>query len=643
MASPSLAADSPTATPRIALLAVTQRGVERARILRQRLTSGDLYRPAKYGPAPATWEHPYDTALAAQVTDCFAQYDHLVFFLATGAVTRLIAPCLDTKTTDPGVLAIDEAGHFVVPVLSGHQGGANAFARTVAGYLGATPVITTASDVIGGLSLDLLEDTLGWVAEPADRLKAAAMALVNQEPVAIIQELGAPGSWLHTWDLPPQVTWVSRVTDLPQQSFRYVLWITDRLVDDLHGLDAARILWFRPPSLVLGVGCERGIPLAALEEGLQRFLTQAGYAQASITTMASLDRKADETAMIELAQQAGWHSRWYSAAELAQVPGMAHPSQAVERCVGTPGVAEPAALLTAQAEHLLVEKQVLASPLASQRMTFALARQAAMAERPPTPGKVIFIGAGPGDPELLTLKARRLLSQADVVIYAGSLIPEAILHHASATATLYNSAPLTLEQVMDIMTTAVQAGQRVVRLQSGDLSLYSAIQEQMALLDELGIDYEAVPGISAFQAAAAALNSELTIPEVVQTIILTRGEGKTKMPSGESLAALAAHRASLCIFLSARLSRSVQQQLLTAYAPDTPVAILYRVSWPDEQIIITRLQDLHSEIRKNNLTRTTLILVGDAIGSRKNRSRLYHTTHAHIFRRRIRVRKGSSA
>ncbi len=628
-----------TAIPRIALLAVTQKGVERAHILRQRLTHGDLYRPAKYGSATATWEHLYDASLAAQATACFAQYDHLVFFLATGAVTRLIAPCLDTKTTDPGVLAVDEAGHFVVPVLSGHQGGANAFARTVAGYLGATPVITTASDVIGGLSLDLLEDTLGWIAEPTERLKTVAMALVNQEPVAIIQELGAAGSWLNAWDLPPHVTWVSRVTDLPAAAFRAVVWITDRSVDDLHGLDAERILWFRPPSLVLGVGCERGIPRAALDDGLERFLTQVGYARSSITSMASLDRKADEVAMVELAEHAGWHTAFYSAEALAQVPGIARPSQAVERCVGTPGVAEPAALLTAQAEHLLVDKHVLTSPLATQRMTFALARQAVVAEHPPALGKVIFIGAGPGDPELLTLKGRRLLAQADVVIYAGSLIPEALLQHASATAVLHNSAPLTLEQVMEIMTNAVQAGQQVVRLQSGDLSLYSAIQEQMTLLDEIGIDYEAVPGISAFQAAAAALHSELTVPEVVQTIILTRGEGKTSMPSGESLASLAAHRASLCIFLSARLSRSVQQQLLTAYGPETPVAILYRVSWPDEQIILTRLQDLHSEIRKNKLTRTTLILVGDAIGSRKNRSRLYHTTHAHIFRKRVRARK----
>src|SRR4029453_7336146 len=360
--------------PQIALIAVTQKGVEHARHLRQKLKAGEIYRPARYGPATAAWDRPYDTALAAQVAGWFAQYDHLIFFLATGAVTRLIAPCLDSKTTDPGVLAVDEAGRFVIPVLSGHQGGANAFARTVAGHLGATPVITTASDVIGGLSLDLLAETLGWVAEPAECLKAAAMALGNQEPGAIIQGVGRPGSWLNAWELPPRVTWVSRVMDLPSQSFSAVLWITDRLIADLHGLDAERILWFRPPSMVLGVGCERGLPLPALEDGLEHFLRQAGYARASITALASLDRKADEMAIVELARRSGWQTCFYGAGELAQVTGMARPSSAVERCVGTPGVAEPAALLAAQAEHLLAEKQVVASALAPQRMTFALAR-----------------------------------------------------------------------------------------------------------------------------------------------------------------------------------------------------------------------------------------------------------------------------
>ena len=200
---------------------------------------------------------------------------------------------------------------------------------------------------------------------------------------------------------------------------------------------------------------------------------------------------------------------------------------------------------------------------------------------------MVFVSAGPGDPELLTLKGRRSLSLADVVVYAGSLVPEEVLRHVPPTAALHNSAHLTLEEVIDRLTTAVRAGKRVVRLHSGDTSLYSAIHEQMTVLDAEGIGYEVIPGISSFQAAAATLQAELTLPEVVQTVILTRAEGQTPMPDREALADLARHRATLCIFLSARLAEQLQEQLLTAYPLETPTAILHRVSWPDEKIILT--------------------------------------------------------
>lgn len=267
-------------------------------------------------------------------------------------------------------------------------------------------------------------------------------------------------------------------------------------------------------------------------------------------------------------------------------------------------------------------------------MTFALARHAHFQIRSGTVGTIHFVGAGPGDPDLLTLKARHILARADVIIYAGSLVPEAVLTHVPRSAELHNSAFLTLEQVMAIMLTAVQAGRRVVRLHSGDTSIFSAIQEQIAILDAAGIDCEIVPGISSFQAVAAALKCELTLPEKTQTIILTRGEGNTPMPEGETLAALAQHRATLCIFLSARLAERVQAELLGAYPPDTPVAIAHRVSWPDEQIVATRLDRLAAAVREHGFSRTTLILVGAALAGGHKRSRLYDEAHGHIFRKR---------
>lgn len=622
-----------TAPAKIALIAVTHRGLEQARLLRTRLGRGEVHRSAHLGDAAHPWEYSFAGALSEQVPALFARCDQLVFFLAAGAATRLIAPCLLSKTSDPGVLAVDEAGRFVISLLSGHRGGANALARTVAGCLGATPVITTASDVLGGLSVDGLADAFGWIAEPAERLKPTAAALVNGESVAIVQEIGSRGCWLDETELPDTVTFTHDVRRLQGRRFQQVLWITDRQVDDCRGLDEQRILWFRPPSLVLGVGCERGISTEALADGLERFLQEHRMARASIRTLASVDRKAGETALLELAERHGWQTVFYPPAQLAQVSGIRNPSPLVEQCVGTPGVAEPAALLAAGAERLLVEKQVVVSPLSPRRMTFALARLSSFQERT-TAGRVIFIGAGPGDPDLFTLKGRHALRRADVVIYAGSLVPEAVLRHAPATARVYNSAPLTLEQVMEIVLTAVGNGQCVVRLHSGDTSLYSAIQEQLAVLEEAAIDCEVIPGISAFQATAAALQSELTLPEIVQTVILTRGEGLTKMPPGESLESLAQHKATLCIFLSAKLVATVQAQLLTAYPPWTPAVIAYRVGWPEEKIIVTTLAELTGQVRRHRLTRTTLLLVGEAVGGRRNRSRLYHRSHGHLFRAR---------
>jgi len=289
----------------IAFVAVTRRGLEQARLLRKRLRAGEVHRPERYGPAEHGWEVVYAGALSELVPELFRRCGQMVFFLAAGAVTRLIAPCLGSKETDPGVLAVDEAGRFVIPLLSGHKGGANAFARTVAGCLGAIPVITTASDVVGGLSLDLLEDAFGWTAEPRERLKPAARALVDGEPMAIVQEIGSADSWMNDLELPANVSVVRNPAELAGRSVAYALWITDRLVEDRAGIEEGRVLWYRPKSLVLGVGCERGISAAALEDGLDRFLAEHRFVRDSIGTLASVELKADEQGMLGLARGHG--------------------------------------------------------------------------------------------------------------------------------------------------------------------------------------------------------------------------------------------------------------------------------------------------------------------------------------------------
>jgi len=250
-------------------------------------------------------------------------------------------------------------------------------------------------------------------------------------------------------------------------------------------------------------------------------------------------------------------------------------------------------------------------------------------------GTVYFVGAGPGAADLITLRGARLLSAADVVVYAGSLVPQEVLAHCGPDAIKIDSASLTLEQILKRMIPAAREGKLVVRLHSGDPSIYGAIHEQMAALRDAGVPFEAVPGVSSFQATAARLHLELTVPGVVQTVILTRLSGATGVPDREDLERLAAHRASLCLFLSARHVARAQEKLMPHYGERAPVAIAHRVGWPDERIRVVELQDLASSVREMGVTRTALFVVTPALGPGEDtRSRLYSADHGHLFRKR---------
>ncbi len=253
---------------------------------------------------------------------------------------------------------------------------------------------------------------------------------------------------------------------------------------------------------------------------------------------------------------------------------------------------------------------------------------------------VYIIGAGPGDPELLTVKAARIISQADAIVFANSLVPKQILNHVHPEAELIPTGNKTLEEIIPLMVERVKAGLSVVRLHSGDLTLYSAITEQMQALAAEKIPFELIPGISAFQAAAAKLSTELTIPELVQTIILTRISGRASaVPETEELASLAAHQASLCLYLAARHVEVAQEKLLQHYPRDTPVAICFRVGWSDEKIWLVPLEQMSAVTQQENLVRTTLYLISPALklleqkeSNTVNRSQLYHPQHSHLFR-----------
>jgi precorrin-4/cobalt-precorrin-4 C11-methyltransferase len=246
--------------------------------------------------------------------------------------------------------------------------------------------------------------------------------------------------------------------------------------------------------------------------------------------------------------------------------------------------------------------------------------------------QVIFVGAGPGDPELITLKGIKAIEQAQVVIYAGSLVNPEILRYAPQDAEVHNSASMTLEQVLEVMDRSVKAGKRVARVHTGDPSIYGAIQEQIDQLENMGISYAVIPGVSSFLAAAASLRREYTLPGVSQTVILTRIEGRTPVPQKEKLGELAKHRATMGIFLSVQDIERVMQELREGYQPETPVAVVYKASWPEEKIIRGTLENIAQKVREQGVSKTALILVGDFLGDEYERSLLYHPGFSHEFR-----------
>ncbi|NLM52758.1 MAG: precorrin-4 C(11)-methyltransferase [Firmicutes bacterium] len=246
---------------------------------------------------------------------------------------------------------------------------------------------------------------------------------------------------------------------------------------------------------------------------------------------------------------------------------------------------------------------------------------------------VYFVGAGPGDPELITIKGARLLKEADLIIYAGSLVNPEILCYANPGAKIVDSKDLDLPRLMRLMQEAVAKGQKVVRLHTGDPSLYGAIQEQIRQLEAAGIATQIVPGVSSYAAAAAAVGRELTVPEVTQTVIITRLGGRTPVPEKESLSKLAMHQASMCIFLSVGMIDKVVAELLKAYPTTTPAAVVEKASWPQERVIRGTLATLAEQVKAAGITKTAMILLGDFLGNTESVSRLYAPEFSHGYRK----------
>jgi cobalt-precorrin 5A hydrolase len=309
------------------------------------------------------------------LTETFTAYDCHVFVISVGAVVRMIAPLIKDKKIDPAVICVDDAARFAICVLSGHVGRGNFFTDRVAEILGAQSVVTTASDAIGTLTVDILGREFGWKLDDPDRnVTRGCAAVVNSAPVLFVQEAGEPNWWPLDKALPPGVRYATSLDGVEAHAFEILLIATDRDIKASHPEHWAKAVIYRPKSLVLGIGSDKGTPSELIERGTLTVLARNYLSPNSVKALATIDKKQDEPGIRALAERFGWPLEIYPAEELDAVPGIESPSETVMRYVGTRGVAEPAALLCAGAERLLVRKQAYTEPGAGRSMTLAVAR-----------------------------------------------------------------------------------------------------------------------------------------------------------------------------------------------------------------------------------------------------------------------------
>ena len=600
----------------IAIIIASDQGAETARTIRREMPNSEIFSSIEREGCT-----PIDS-IATFTAVHFHDFDALLFIGALGICVRTIAPCIQSKYKDPAVINIDAVGKHVIPVLSGHVGGANELAKRIAGIIGGEAIITTQSDNTNLWALDTLDRQFGWKAEKTHPMNEIIAAFVNKRPTALLLDIRDKGTNYMEHTCPEHVELFYRFEDVPQERFHLLIAVTPRIYNF-----SIPTLIFRPPVLHMGIGCKRNAHPEGAWEWIKKDMTTKGLSPLSLKSISTIELKKEEPLIREISRQTELPLTVYATEDLQGI-AVPNPSEKVFEVTSVYGVAESTALKSARNEQLFIEKQKM-SLLEGSHFTYAIACDA-LAERK---GFIEIVGAGPGDPELISVKGKRFLEQADLILYAGSLVPVELTYYAKPGATVHSSASMDLEEQFAIMKEFYDKGLFIVRLHTGDPCIYGAIQEQMAFFDEYGMHYHITPGISSFLAAAAALQSQFTIPEKVQTIILTRGEGRTPMPEKEKLHLLARSQSTMCIFLSASIAEQVQSELLEHYPPTTPVAACYHLTWKDERIYRGELKDLARIIKENHLTLTTMIVVGEAIDNRQGLSRLYSHQFKHLFRK----------
>ena len=487
----------------IAIVTITKNGVELGQRLTQLLRGCHLYLPAKFASGQKAGEYPFQEPVKEVVARIFSKYKSLVLIMATGIAVRLVASELRGKHEDPAVVVMDERGKFVVSLLSGHIGGANQLASKIASLTGAQPVITTASEVSRTIAVDLLGREFGWEVEGDANVSKVSAAIINGDEVGIYQDTGERNWWQGT--LPENIRKFSSLEDLEKSACLAALVITDRLLGQEYRTLLAKAVIYHPQSLVVGIGCNRGVSSSLIKEAVSQVFQEYGLSLKSIRNIASLDLKNDEKGLLEFARVHGLPVEFFTGEALSQVKFPSALSATTFKWVGTPAVCEPAALLSSKSNHLVVPKTKLGG------VTIAVARVPFNSSEKQESGKLFLVGIGPGAPEQMTFKAREALTWSNVVVGYKTYV-KLIEQFLSQKEVITGGMRGEVERMKRAVSLA-EEGKTVAVVCSGDAGIYGMAGLVGEIMQQQGcptkFEIEVIPGVPSLCAAAALLGAPM--------------------------------------------------------------------------------------------------------------------------------------
>ncbi len=483
---------------KVAIVAITKSGAELGRKILEALPGSILYFPEKLGFEPGERMYPFSQTLKELIGEFFPGYRSLVLIMAAGIAVRLVAPKLENKHKDPGVVVVDEGGRFAISLVSGHEGGANELARRIAQAIGAQPVITTAEEARETISLDTLGQSFGWELEEGADLARVRAALINGEEVGIYQDAGERNWWPKGTPLPTNIYILTNLEDIKRLSLKAAIIITDRLLDQKL---VEHVAIYRSKSLVVGLGYHQGVSPSHIEEAVGQLLLKHNLSPKSIRNVATIDVKQGEASLSHLAQAKSLNVEFFSAPALAEVDFPSPPSSMTHKWVGTPSVCEAAALLSSGASSLLVPKTKLGD------ITLAIAR----IPFDKSLGKLFLVGLGPGDPDYLTPRARKTLSESDVILGYRTYIEllGGIVRGKEVVSTEMGEEVKRAERAISL----AGQGKTVSLVSGGDSGLYGMaglVMEMLRFQKKAEIYLEVIPGVPALCGASSLLGAPLT-------------------------------------------------------------------------------------------------------------------------------------